>query len=258
MLDATRLDVRRRNYVLVPLSLCVMAASPPAPHASGSPVSATCHQLLLVHSSSWAAPWGELQRYEREGDTRWSLVGAPIAVNLGRNGLAWGRGLHELPAVGVRKTEGDGKSPAGAFALERAFGSSAALPEGAHAFPYVQTTATSYCVEDTRSEHYNELVDSTQVQRTTWEKWSELKRPDGLFDWAVVVSHNRPEPTRGAGSCVFMHVWRAAKVPTAGCTAMPRSAIATVLTWLDPSKQPVLVQLPEKEIERLREAWELP
>lgn len=185
-------------------------------------------------------------------------VGAPIAVNLGRNGMAWGRGLHEIPASAARKVEGDGKSPAGAFALERAFGVAERLPDGAHDFPYAQTLATSYCVEDTRSDHYNEIVDSNEVHRSTWEKWSELKRRDGLFDRALVVSHNHPDPTRGAGSCVFVHIWRAPKVPTAGCTAMPRDAIETILGWLDSSKRPVLVQLPDVEVAQLREEWGLP
>lgn len=147
------------------------------------------------------------------------------------------RGL-TCAASSARKVEGDGKSPAGAFALERAFGLAEQLPGDAHDFPYVRTAATSYCVEDVRSEHYNEIVDSTEIHRTTWEKWSELKRPDGLFDWALVVSQNDPKPTRGAGSCVFMHVWRAPRAPTAGCTAMPRNSIETLLSWLERRSSP--------------------
>ena len=129
--------------------------------AGGSPVPSATQQLLLVHAVSWSSAWGELNRYERDGAGEWKLVGAPVSVDLGRNGMAWGRGLHAMPSSGPRKTEGDGKSPAGVFALDRAFGIASQLPDQAQGFPYLSSESTTYCVEDVRSEHYNRIVDST-------------------------------------------------------------------------------------------------
>jgi D-alanyl-D-alanine dipeptidase len=229
-----------------------------ASDAAVSPIPTATQQLLLVHAASWTAAWGVLERYERDGANAWKLVSSPIPVNIGRSGMAWGRGLHAMPSAGPRKTEGDGKSPAGVFPLAQAFGIAAQLPVEALGFPYLHTEPTTYCVEDLRSEHYNQIVDATEVHRSSWEKWSELKRPDGLFDWGLVVAQNQPDTVRGAGSCVFLHIWRGPHVPTAGCTAMPREQIEVVLRWLDPSKQPVLVQLPDVELELVRSAWALP
>jgi L,D-peptidoglycan transpeptidase YkuD (ErfK/YbiS/YcfS/YnhG family) len=214
--------------------------------------------MLLVHATAWTSSSGSLERYERDAAGEWKRVGAPVPVDLGRNGLGWGRGLHIIPPAGPRKAEGDGRSPAGVFALAQAFGVASQLPEDARGFPYLPTATTTYCVEDVRSEHYNQIVDATEVHRTTWEKWSELKRADGLFDWGVVVAQNQPSVVRGGGSCVFLHIWRGPRIPTAGCTAMPRSDIELVLRWLDPSKQPVLVQLPDTELHRVRSIWALP
>lgn len=172
--------------------------------------------------------------------------------------MAWGRGVHPPPKSGPLKREGDGKSPAGLFRLEGSFGVAATLPEGARDFPYFQSSPTSYCVEDTRSRYYNQIIDSSAVTRTSWEKWSELRRADGLFDWAIVVTQNAPATLAGAGSCVFLHVWRGAGRPTAGCTALSRERLEMIVRWLDRRGAPALVQLPDKVYAEVRTAWGLP
>jgi L,D-peptidoglycan transpeptidase YkuD (ErfK/YbiS/YcfS/YnhG family) len=223
-----------------------------------SPISTSNRQLLLVHSPSWYASSGALERYERGADGNWRVVGTRVAVSLGRHGMAWGRGLQQPPDHGPIKKEGDGKSPAGAFALERAFGVAAGLPDAAHGFPYLATLPSTYCVEDTRSEFYNLVIDSREATSKAWERWSPLRRPDGLFDWGVIVRQNEPDVHRGAGSCVFLHIWRGPGVPTAGCTAMARQSIEAIVSWLVPDARPVLVQLPEPELTALRARWALP
>jgi D-alanyl-D-alanine dipeptidase len=156
------------------------------------------------------------------------------------------------------KREGDGRSPAGVFELERAFGEAEALPPDSHGFPYLQAQRTSYCVEEVRSEHYNQLVDSTQIKMPGWQRWSPLRRPDGLFRWGVVVRQNAPDTVVGAGSCVFLHIWRGPRQPTSGCTAMHPDHLEALLRWLDPKAHPILVQLPEPEYQARKEAWSLP
>lgn len=214
-------------------------------------------QLIAIRSASWWAATGTLQRYERRKGS-WQSVGAEVPVNLGRRGMAWGRGLHPSGQAGPNKREGDSKSPAGVYALGTAFGIAESLPNGSRGFDYLRATDTNYCVEDTRSEHYNRLVDSREIRPKGWEKWSELVRSDGLFDWALVVRHNNGDVQKGAGSCVFLHIWRGPKQPTAGCTAMAQENIETVLRWLDGEKNPVLVQLPEAVYAEVRADWGLP
>ncbi len=163
-----------------------------------------------------------------------------------------------MPAKGLLKHEGDHRSPAGVYELEVAFGAAAELPPSSHGFPYTQTRSTTYCVEDQRSEHYNQLIDSSVVAPNGWERWSEMARPDGLFDWGIVVRQNAPEVKRGAGSCVFLHIWRGPKKPTAGCTAMPKDALVEVLRWLDHDRHPLLVQLPDEAFKAVQSSWGLP
>jgi L,D-peptidoglycan transpeptidase YkuD (ErfK/YbiS/YcfS/YnhG family) len=232
------------------------AEPPPAPPPS--PIGKDSRQLLVVRSRSWRAPIGTLERYERDDNLQWRRVADATPVNVGRNGMGWGRGLHAAAQAGPVKREGDGRAPAGVFPLALAFGAANDLPPEAKGFPYLHTLPTTYCVEDVRSKYYNQIIDANEVKMTSWEQWSGLQRADGLFRLGVVVRQNGPDTKTGAGSCVFLHIWRGFRQPTAGCTAMPREQIEETVRWLDATAQPLLVQLPEPEYQRLRETWGLP
>lgn len=247
-----------------PILVSFVLLFPLAAHAqdpvieSSSPIPGATKQLLIVRSASWRAHDGTLERFVLGDDDQWVSVESAIPVALGRTGMAWGRGIQQRGLAGPIKREGDGKSPAGVFALRQAFGTDASLLDGAHHFPYLHATSTNYCVEDTRSAHYNQLIDSGNVTTTLWEKWSPLRRSDGLFDWGIVVEQNSSPTVPGAGSCVFLHIWRGRHSSTAGCTAMARNDIEDVLRWLDPSTNPLLVQLPQRTYDEQRRAWTLP
>jgi L,D-peptidoglycan transpeptidase YkuD (ErfK/YbiS/YcfS/YnhG family) len=85
----------------------------------------------------------------------------------------------------------------------------------------------------------------------------DLAHGDDLYRWGVEVAYN-PEREPGAGSCIFLHVWRGPGSPTAGCTAMPEDDLLTVLRWLRPGDDPVLVQGTRSFLEGLRDEGRLP
>jgi L,D-peptidoglycan transpeptidase YkuD (ErfK/YbiS/YcfS/YnhG family) len=85
-----------------------------------------------------------------------------------------------------------------------------------------------------------------------------MRRDDDLYRYLVLVGHNLPDPVPGAGSCIFLHIWRGSNEPTAGCTAMAESTILQLLSWLDRDKSPRLVQLSRKNYMRLKDIWGLP
>ena len=91
-------------------------SSSPFTQNAAAPLAAAL-QLLVVTAPAWGSTAGQLLRFARaERDGAWQAVGAALSVSLGRNGMAWGRGLH-LPMSGVEKVEGDGCAPAGIFAV---------------------------------------------------------------------------------------------------------------------------------------------
>ncbi|HEX8678394.1 MAG TPA: L,D-transpeptidase family protein, partial [Chthoniobacterales bacterium] len=178
----------------------------------------------------------------------WQRVSPEVPVTLGRNGLAWGVGLHAQRAA---KREGDGRSPAGVFQLERIYGRDARAPS--QHFPYQQLSAGMEGVDDSQSRYYNRLVDAPQVRDRDWRSSEKVRPSNPMFRWCVEVRHNW-EQRPALGSCIYLHIWKAPGVPTSGCTAMSEPALERLVGWLDRAKRPLVVQLPESEISELRAA----
>ncbi len=253
------------------LLFCLLFAIPAsAIAASESDVFARSTQLVVVTTPDWNAVEGRLQRYERATPhATWQPVGESIAIVVGKNGMGWGRGLVATDNTDIRhdsdpiKKEGDGKSPAGIFALGSAFGY-AAQPQQGWKMPYLSLTTSIECVDDVRSKYYNRVVDRSTVP-PDWNSSEHMRDTGELYRWGIIVDHNggaatkgENPPLAGGGSCIFLHIWRNSSQGTAGCTAMPQMELETLLAWLDPKRRPLLVQLPAEEYRRLMNRWKLP
>lgn len=216
-------------------------------------------QAVVVTTKDWSAINGSAQLFERVNiKSNWKKTGKPFPVVIGANGMAWSGGLNELPSDTGRllmKTEGDGKSPAGIFSLTSAFGTMANA--GQYKLPYTKLTDYTECVDDVKSAHYNKIVNRMQVGNFDWKSSEKMLEIVPQYDLGVFVEHNY-EKQKGAGSCIFLHIWKDATTGTAGCTAMARTNIETVLAWLDSKKNPVLIQLPEDSYKQFQTKWKLP
>lgn len=218
-------------------------------------------QLLLVLAPEWKSTSAQLYQYERShSGLDWRLVHT-LPAALGQNGLAWGKGLHggNLSAASSVH-EGDGKSPAGIFALGPAVGNAPAGERSVEGFPYHQVTAETLCIKDPWSLHYNQIVERTAILHPDWGAAEPLLRPDDLYRYGVFVQHNpqpgKQEPALGSG--IFLHASAGAAPATSGGTALAPEKMAGVQQWLREAAQPRLVQLPRAEYQRLRAEWGLP
>lgn len=222
------------------------AASPiPAMFAKDLPES--CRQVALVISPEDTSVKAELFLLGRkDGHSPWSIDQGPIPVTLGRSGLAWGVGEHHAPRPeGFReKREGDGCSPAGIFRVPFVFGmapeAAAKVEAPALTLPYTHLGDSIIGVDDPESQYYNQVVDSNLVPRD-WNSHEPMNRFKVLYRWGAFIAHN-PEGVPNLGSCIFIHIWPGPGEPTAGCTGMADADVVRVLTWLDPAKEPRLVQ----------------
>jgi hypothetical protein len=175
-------------------------------------------QMIAVTTSDWNAVERRLLRYERATvDEKWSLVGEPISIVVGRTGLGWGVGVVPTNDVEVRlagdpiKREGDGKSPAGIFAGGTAFGY-ASQPFQGLKMPYLNLTPSIECIDDPGSKHYNRIVDRSVVA-PDWNSSEHMRDAGESYRWGVVIDYNGTVtgdanlPKPGGGSCVFLHIW---------------------------------------------------
>ena len=222
-----------------------------SPLLSGSGIHhAGTTQLVVVTAPSWESKTGTLRLYSRSHG-KWIPFGQQIGVVLGRNGLAWGIGVHRSVRSGPQKTEGDGRSPAGIFRLGPAFGSAENAPAGVR-LPYRGITDRDYFVDDSLSKEYNRWVrlpaGVPNDPGLHWRSAERMKIDDSCYACGIVVHHNMSPVIRGRGSAIFLHVWDGPGSTTAGCTAMPESDILAILRWLNPRRHPLLVQAPESEI----------
>jgi D-alanyl-D-alanine dipeptidase len=214
----------------------------------------SANQVVTAIVPDWTSTRAELRLWQRNGQT-WKLAMGPWQGVVGTSGTAWGIGVHGNGAPvgrsGPAKREGDGKSPAGVFALRGSFGYA---KTASSTLPYQAVTGDWKCVDDPQSKHYNAILD----KRTTtidWKSAEEMRRKDDLYKWGVDVAHN-PRATPGGGSCIFLHVWRDADSATVGCTAMEAQVLERLISRIDTTTMFVL--LPRAEYAALAEGWGLP
>ena len=238
-------------------SLLLLAAAP----AGAFTLPEGTRQLIVGRAESWEATEARLQRWERDpAGGAWRAVGVAVPARLGRNGLAWGRGLH--PAMpGLQKKESDGRAPAGVFAVGGAFGDEADVPRHP-ALPYRRVTPADLWVEDAESPHYNRhlVLPDGRAPATDWERKQQMKQGDPAHKLKLFIAHNAGADVQpGAGSAIFFHIWReGGGKPSTGCTVMDEAVLREWIGWIDPSRQPLYVLLPEEEYAARRAGWKLP
>lgn len=204
-------------------------------------LSASCQQVLFVTADDDKTTAAELRLFHRTSADVWKCFSTAIPVRIGRHGLAWGLGEPALPVPdGFRlKQEGDGCAPAGIFRITQAFGSE---PRANWIkLPYIHCTSHHFGIDDVRSRHYNQIVDAREVV-CDWSSPETMVPAGGCYKLGAVIAHN-PQNLPGQGSCIFLHLWQGENVPTSGCTAMSEENLRSILMWLDPEKEPRLVQL---------------
>lgn len=151
--------------------------------------------------------------------TRGLLFAGTLAIPcaLGRSG------------IGFDKREGDGRTPAGTFALgrlryraDRRLRPVTGLPPGRIG------PADGWC-DDPSDRRYNRPV-RLPCRASHEEMW----RADGLYDLVVEIGWNMHPRRLSRGSAIFLHVARTGFAPTAGCVALRPDDLRRLLARLGP------------------------
>lgn len=153
--------------------------------------------------------------------TRWNarFLGRIFPCSIGRGGIR------------ADKREGDGASPAGAFAVVdcRYRADRRARPRAGTA-PVAVISAWDAWIDDPEDARYNTSARGLWI-RASHER---LMRADPLYDFVITTDHNRDRPVPGAGSAIFIHAWRRPRFPTAGCAAFAPHDLDWIAARLTP------------------------
>lgn len=225
-----------------------------------------CRQALVGLADSWTSNEVALRRWESEGDAWRAVDSAAWIARSGRNGLGWGVGVHESLAKargimgGWEKQEGDRRSPCGVFDLGPVCGYDPE-PQRHPKIEYIQVGARDLWISDPDSEEYNTHRRVAGDQPLSeWEQKQQMTFDDPCHRLKVFVRHNAPpKVSRGAGSAVFLFIWRDnGRLPTTGSIGMPEERVRELVAWLDPEKRPLLVLLPKEVYKVAKGLWGLP
>jgi len=192
-----------------------------------------CEQLVVIVANELNSTTASLQRYEKAGE--WHKIGDTVAVTLGRSGLGW-EGVRQ-----PQKREGDGRSPAGVFDIGSTFGYSV---ETNSTMPYLHAHEKLICVDDVDDRFYNKMALYNPSMPP--KSFENMRRNDDLYRHGAVIEYNRLGE-KGRGSCIFFHLNRPDYRPTSGCSALDEKPLLEMLRWLDPAKNPKLLQIPKSE-----------
>lgn len=225
---------------------------------SGFELSKNTSQAIVGIASDWDSSHVTLYLYQKDANGSWSRTSEPWKGRLGSNGLAWGRGLNPVPAGATFKREGDRRAPAGVFSLGGAWGYDATTKHHPN-LSFTQITSRDLWVEDVNSKSYNRHIRLDREPSSTWEKKQQMRQGDSAHALKLFINHNAPQTVPGAGSSIFFHIWRdGGEKATFGCTTMPESQLKTLIQWVDPTRHPIYILLPQKEYTAKRLEWKLP
>lgn len=228
--------------------------------AEGYQLSPKTTQAIVGITENWNSSYANLGMYEKKKG-KWLQTSTFWKVRIGRNGSAWGLGLS--PAMGKNfKKEGDGRAPVGVFAIGGAYGYAPSIKKY-KSLPYHQVTSRDLWVEDTKSKSYNRHIQLKHEPKSAWEKKQQMRQGDYAHALKLYIGHNTASDKKpakpGFGSAIFFHIWRGGgSKATSGCTTMDPSKLKTMISQIDPKKNPVYILLPRSEYMKYRQSWKLP
>jgi len=145
------------------------------------------------------------------------LFAGPLAmpVALGRGGIK------------ADKREGDGATPLGHFRPLRLWWRGDRMNRPRTPLPVRRIGPDDAWCEDPHDRRYNRAF-----RKSANEPGDRLRRQDALYDLIIELDHNRRPRIAGRGSAIFVHLARDGFAATAGCIALRRKDLKTLLARL--------------------------
>lgn len=191
-------------------------------------------QAIIVTSNNCTDTKGIFEAYEKDGAC-WKQVFSSRVCCLGEHGISEDR------------HEGDGTTPSGIYTFGTAFGYGG---NPGTKMPYKFSSPDDYWVSGKTLDTYNVWITRKGGPDPAWgASGFERLNAEGVYKYGAVINFNTGDnfggdgspKVVGKGSGIFFHCARPAMTPTAGCVALPESDVVSVLRWLDPACNPVII-----------------
>lgn len=135
--------------------------------------------------------------------------------------------------IGQKRGEGDGITPAGVFEIEQVLIRPDRMALHPGALPEAAIGLTDIWSDDPADPAYNTGLAAPDHPFSH----EALRRSDALYDTVAVLNYNRSPVVAGAGSAIFLHIWRKPRHPTEGCVAFDRFDLVGILSrWTAQSR----------------------
>jgi L,D-peptidoglycan transpeptidase YkuD (ErfK/YbiS/YcfS/YnhG family) len=151
---------------------------------------------------------------------KWKLAIAPVKASIGRNGFAQEN----------EKTEGDGKTPKGLYALGQLYSYDATINTK---LPFQQVDSLDKWIDDSSSIDYNKYVRGETLAKS----FEHLKLNSIDYKYCMVIEYNTHPVIKGKGSAIFFHLADEKYTPTSGCVAIAENDMLEFLKWFKPNKK---------------------
>jgi len=153
------------------------------------------------------------------------FLGRHFPCSIGRNGIR----------SAAEKAEGDLASPAGAWLLTGLYWRADRGCRPRTILSAVPLGPQQGWAEDPADPAYNRPIRHPHPYPA-----DRMARGDGLYDVCAITDHNSDPVVSGAGSAIFVHLWRGPRRPTAGCIAFRRPDLEWILARWTPRSRLVI------------------
>jgi len=204
---------------------------------SGLPQAASANQLFVVAGVGKTTAYVSMHQKDEEGN--WlQIMSTPGYI--GKKGLG-------------KTKEGDGKTPAGVFKFNKAFGIE---DDPGCSIKYQKVTEDDYWSGDVREGYeYNKMVSIKDYADLDTENSEHIMDYNVHYRYVLNINYNE-DGVAGKGSAIFLHCLGPEKPYTGGCVAIPENQMITVMTNVDPECVVVIDEM-SKLCPEMWEAWGL-
>lgn len=190
-------------------------------------------QIVAVVGSGMDSSSVNVAYFKKSEDGRWTEVFC-VPGYCGHNGMS------------ADKREGDRRTPTGTYGFVTAFG---ILKDPGSRIPYRQLREGDFWVDDSKSPHYNQMVNVSSTARD-WDSAEELMRITPSYNYVLALDYNTSDPVAGKGSAIFLHGIHPEKTWTEGCIAIPEEQIKLLVQEMEADGRIVIMPcIPQADIE---------